>query len=557
MMNAAVNIILLIAFIVAATPAGAVDQAKNQDAAPAAEAGAQDNWSNLDVLVSTINAKRRELAAKRRELVASRDDLESERLKKEIEQISLDLDSLQTAWEMLATGGADLGLFGVKTETAFNWRTELQSVFEPILVELKRLTERPRKIERLRGDQNFYQRRLDVAEEALQNITQYREKAPSPSLKAAFGGLEDRWRKRRDDLKNHLQLVNFELQEMFAPSKQSQRDPVQALKELLSGRVLNLLIAALVMMVVYLLLRGAAQIYSRVRLRKSRRRTIMARATGLLLYLSTTLLVLLSGMAVFYVQGDWLLLGLFIIVLAGAAWAIQKSLPHYIVEAKLMLNLGPVREGERLIYNDLPWLVKSLNFYTTLVNPQLDGGTLRIPVRELVGYNSREYSADEPWFPTRSGDFVVLDDGSYGKVLAQTPELVQLTVLGATKTYRATAFVDQKPRNLSRQGFTLVLTFGLDYQHQERITTDIRYTLEQELVSGMRRADVAQLLTGLTVEFSQAASSSLDFVIIANFNGEAADRFYKIQRLLQGLAVDACNKHHWVIPFTQVTLHQA
>ena len=60
-------------------------------------------------------------------------------------------------------------------------------------------------------------------------------------------------------------------------------------------------------------------------------------------YILTAVLVLLSVMAVFYVRGDWLLLGLLIILLVGAAWALQKSLPGYLMEAKLMLNLGSVR----------------------------------------------------------------------------------------------------------------------------------------------------------------------------------------------------------------------
>ena len=423
---------------------------------------------------------------------------------------------------------------------------------------MKRLTERPRKIERLRNDRKFYQQRLDVAEAALQSVTEYRENAPTPSLKNAFAAMETRWRNRRDDLKNHVQLIDFELQEMFAPEKQAHRDPMAALKEMLSGRVLNLVLAAVVMTLVYLLLRGAAYLYNKAFMKASRRRrAFVARLGSLLFYIFTTLLVLLSGMAVFYVLGDWLLLGLFIIALVGAAWALQRSLPHYILEAKLMLNLGPVREGERLIYHGLPWLVKAMGFYTTLVNPKLESGMLKVPLRELVGYNSREYSVNEPWFPTAAGDFVTLDDGKYGQIVAQTPENVQLKVLGAVKTYRATAFLEQNPRNLSQQGFTLVMTFGLDYQHQEQITTTIRDTLEQELSASLRQTDVASCLTQLTVEFSQAGASSLDFAVITTFTGDAADRYFKIQRLLQRLAVDACNKHSWVIPFTQITVHQA
>jgi hypothetical protein len=251
------------------------------------------------------------------------------------------------------------------------------------------------------------------------------------------------------------------------------------------------------------------------------------------------------------------LLGLFIIILVGAAWALQRSLPRYMDEAKLMLNLGAVREGERLTYGDLPWRVKSLGFYCTLVNPLLEGGTLLLPLRDLVGYHSREFATDEPWFPSRAGDYVILENGSYGQIVMQTPESVQVRVLGAIKTWRASAFIDQNPRNLSQQGFTLVLNFGLDYQHQQDITTTVRETLEQELKAEIEQAAIATCLTSLAVEFAQAGASSLDLAVIAGFSGEVADKYFQIQRLLQRLIVEACNRHGWVIPFNQITVHQA
>ena len=99
------------------------------------------DWQHLETLVTTINNTREELAQVRAKLRASEDERERSRLTNEAEQLSLDLESLQTAWEMLATGGTDLRLFGVKTDVAFDWRDELQSVFEPVLVELKSLTE--------------------------------------------------------------------------------------------------------------------------------------------------------------------------------------------------------------------------------------------------------------------------------------------------------------------------------------------------------------------------------------------------------------------------------
>jgi hypothetical protein len=541
-----------------AAPAATAPAAEPPAAPTAAETRSPENWRNLQALIDTIDSTGSELARQRGALRDAADDRERARIYAEIDRLTLDLGSLQTALEMLATEGADLSLFGIKEEVAFNWRQELQSVFEPILVELKRLTERPRKIERLRTDQSYYKQRLDVAENALRNVTKNRENAPTPELQQAFAAIEQRWQQRREDLSNRYTLTTYELEETLSPSAAGERDPVEALKELFSGRLLNLALAVAAAVLVYLVMRLLAGVYERRIMPRARRRgAFAARVVGLLFYLFTGLLVLLTVMAVFYVRGDWLLLGLLIIILVGAAWAMQKSLPAYLTEAKLMLNLGSVREGERLVYNGLPWRVESLNFFATLVNPLLQGGTLRIPVRALVNSYSRAFHPEEPWFPARAGDFVRLDDSTFGQVLTQTPECVQLKVLGAVKTYGIADFLAKNPLDISLAGYTLAVTFGLDYSHQGGVTGDIRDRLESDLAVGLAHSEAAPYLVSFALDFKAAASSSLDFIALATFTGAAAEHYFAFQRLLQRLIVDACNTHGFVIPFEQVTVHMA
>jgi len=550
------RLVAICSFAVLAFAALAAPESAPPAAPTAAETRSPENWRNLQALIDTINTTTGELDRQRGALRDAADDRERARIHAEIDRLTLDLGSLQTALEMLATEGADLSLFGVKEEVAFNWRQELQSVFEPVLVELKRLTERPRKIERLRTDQAYYKQRLDVAENALRNVAENRENAPTPGLQQAFGAIEQRWQQRREDLSNRYTLATYELEEMLSPSSAEQRDPAEALKELLSGRILNLGFAVAAAVIVYLVMRLLAGAYERRIMPRARRRgAFAARVVGLLFYLLTGLLVLLTVMVVFYVRGDWVLLGLLIIILVGAAWALQKSLPAYMTEAKLMLNLGPVREGERIIYNGLPWRVDALNFSATLVNPLLQGGTLRIPVRTLVESYSRAFHPEEPWFPARTGDYVLLDDNTFGQVLAQTPECVQLLALGAVKTYGVGAFLARNPLDLSLRGFSVAVTFGLDYSHQGGATGDVRDRLERDLAVGLGHSEAAPYLVSFALDFKAATSSSLDFIAIATFTGAAAENYIAFQRLLQRLIVDACNTHGFVIPFEQVTVH--
>jgi hypothetical protein len=61
----------------------------------------------------------------------------------------------------------------------------------------------------------------------------------------------------------------------------------------------------------------------------------------------------------------------------------------------------------------------------------------------------------------------------------------------------------------------------------------------------------------LDVKFLSAAASSLDYELSADMTGESAARYRDVVRALPRIAVDACNEYGWVIPFTQITLHQA
>ncbi len=542
-------------FLVAAWLCGSSFAQPVEPASPAQSEKRIDSWRHFESLVRTINEARQELTDARKRLQSAQDDTEREQLGADIERLSREIESLQMAWEMWATGGVDVQLFAPKASEKFDWRDELESVFEPIVVELRRLTERPRKMERLRSELSFYEQRLAAAEAAYANVAALKGQAPSEELVAAFSALEERWRKRRDDLQTRLELVNYELRELLTPSQPGEQKAKAALQELLSGRFVNLVLALLAAGATYGLLRMVSRGYVALAARRGRRRSTFSRAVNLTFMTVAVVLSLFAAMAVLYARGDWILLGLLLIVLVGVALTLQRTLPGYMKEAKMLLNIGPVREGERVVYNGLPWKVASLNVYSTLVNPALRGGRLRLPVSELETLISRRHDEDEPWFPSREEDFVLLDDDTFGKVVMQTPEVVQLRVAGAVRSYPTETYLGKCPQNLSHEGFAVVVKFGIDYDYQSTVTTEIRSTLESFIGGRLKEHEVGAYLKEFFVEFDEAAASSLDFMIYALFSGEAAPHYRRIRRLLQSVAVDACNAHGWVIPFSQVTVH--
>jgi len=133
---------------------------------------------------------------------------------------------------------------------------------------------------------------------------------------------------------------------------------------------------------------------------------------------------------VIYQRGDVLLLGLMILLFVGLALGARHLLPRYVSEARLLLNIGPMREGERLLFRDLPWCIESINMYTVLKNPELTG-ELRIPLTTLDGIASRPVG-DDPWFPTSPGDVVLIDNdpSQLAEVMDQNPDTVTLRERG-------------------------------------------------------------------------------------------------------------------------------
>jgi hypothetical protein len=510
----------------------------------------------LDDLTRALAAARDEAKTLRNQIENTKDEAEKQQLKADLNKLNTQIDELVISLERVAAGSTDLEVFEEQPQEDFNWKQELEEVFEPLLVELKRLTERPRKIEQLRSDQALYEERLKVAEAAFESIAQFRAEAKRLEVKEELARLEKLWRKRREELRNKLKVTIIELRTLLAPSDESATNPLKTVRDFFSGRGLDVILALGAAGVSYFLLHGVHQLYVRRFIYSPKRRRLFAvRLLNLLFASLTSLIAIFAAMVVLSVRGDWLILGLLLLLLIGAVFGLRNFLPLYLKEMRILLNIGSVREGERIVYRGLPWEVATLNFYSKLVNPALSGGGLRLPLGELATLNSRPYSDDEGWFPTRKGDYVLLDDNTFGKILLQTPEYVQLAMLGAVRTYPVESFLAKNPCNLSVQGFGVMVTLGLDYRHQAEITTAIRDQVERYVGGKLQAHPLSAHLSNLIVDFNEAAASSLDIAIIGVFTGEAAGDYFPARRLLQRLAVEACNHFGWTIPFNQLSVH--
>ncbi len=512
----------------------------------------------IKMLGSIIELKKslsERMAEKNQLLETSSSETEKAALLAEISKLDKQLAAANADFERIATG-IDIGLFTEKKEEQFDWKDELLSLVKPGITEMKRLTIKARQKTKLKDELSAYQDLVPVVKKANENLQALISKATDKQLKADLESLVPEWEGVGNQIKNKLDLVEMQLLEITEKETSLLDGSKKSIKNFFKTRGLILFIAIMAVIGLVLLLRVSYLFLIKfIPGSQARYRPFHVRAIGLLYRVMTLVLVLLALILVFYMFEDWVLLSLSIILLIGLGWGAKHTLPQFWLQSRLMLNIGPVREGERIFYQGVPWLVKNINMFSTLENPSL-GVILRLPIGELMDKTSREFDKNEPWFPCRKNDWVLLADNTWGCVVSLSHELVELVQRGGgRKVYQTRDFLAQSPLNLSVD-FRLKVLFGISYTLQADATGRIL-----EITAAYLREQIAQegyepSLVKLSVEFAQAGASSLDFVVIADFKGELAPMYRPLERAIQRWCVDLCTQNNWEIPFPQLTVHK-
>jgi len=514
--------------------------------------------AQLVSIAASIQERRHHLEVLRKELAEAQTASEKAELEQQIKELEELIQATRNAFESIATGGLDSSIFLDQPEQPFNWQQDLFYVISPLLDELKRMTETPRLIGRLNSEIAEQESRLILINRALAYIADVKAGVEEEALLQRLLDLERTWQQRGSDAQLELQLLRNRLEGLREEQYTFWSRLHQGLLNFIAGRGVVLVLAFFAAGAVWFLMQALPKVIARrekdqapePRKRYSRLMTYGYQALRGLLSLIALLLVL-------YIFGDWLLMSLALIILFFLAISFKNYLPQFMTEARLLLDMGPVREGERIILDGIPWQVKSLDIdYSTLRNPELQGGELHIPLANLASLISRPLEPDEPLFPTRAGDFVILSDGTFGQVLLQTPEIVEMKVIGATRTLSTSSFLDASPRNLSRNGFGYIVTFGIDYQHQAICLEEVPGIFHAAVTDALKASSEGDSLESVLVDFKEAGASSLDYLIFVNMSGKAAGSYWAVGRIVQQACVRTCNERGWIIPFTQLTVHQ-
>ncbi len=535
--------------------AQSTEQTENATTEPVAESPQAQAIRRLLAIKLALDEKRgriRELI----EQLQTADEVDQERIRAQITELRETIATLMQSFENVAVNGASLSSLDPQPKEKLSWNDELMQIAQPLLNSLKEATEKPRRIEELRREIALYQQQFEVTRQAVEALAQFDQQEVPPQVAQGLAGLTASWQERSRDIERTLNLTLDELRALESEEIDILATMLGIGEEFFLGRGLTLLIAIFTGIGLWLTMRTLHRLV-RAR-RKVREDSERASRVRLLLYgyhLLTILMVSMGVLSVFYVRGDLLLLSLSIIALVMLMLGTWRFLPRYVQEGRLLLNVGAAREGERVIYGGLPFRITSLNLYSELRNPELEG-VIRLPLAAMAQLISRP-RGNESWFPSRVGDYLLLADGSFAHVLQQSIDWVRLKVMGSIVHIGSADFLQQPVRNISSEGFGVAVTFGIDYQHQAIALQEVPHRMRDALNSAFADADFGADLKDLLVEFKAAGLNSLDYLVYASMDGNSAASYFSIGRLIQQTCVDTCNREGWVIPFTQITLHQA
>ena len=464
------------------------------------------------------------------------------------------LKNAEVAFESIVTGGLDLENFKEVPDQSFDWQSDLIEIIQPIFQSLKDLTEQPRAIERIRKTIEFYQQNLSEVENSILKIEEWSQAEVDRATRGQIQTIQEDWRKRKAEAQRNLELFQLQLRNLQIRQESIWTSVWSAFGAFLTGRGLNLMLAVLATMAVWFGMRT----FLRFMVPKEGVDEFQTRSQySRVLFYTYRILMMMASTAVFlivlYVTGDWLLLGLALLILAGIAIGLKKYLPQFLAEAKLLLNLGAVREGEMVTYEGVPWIVKSINIYSHLVNPVLEGGELRMPLGEMSKLISQPIAEDEPWFPSNLHDYILLPDGSFGQVVIQTPEFVQIKSREMIRTFLVSDYLNLGIKNLSMGAFACVGNFGISLEHQEICLDLVPNAFERSVGLFIDQNGLQPFLEELSVELSSIQSGSIQYFLYVRMKSPAAKYYWKILRIMQQACVATCNSERWKVKNPDIT----
>lgn len=449
-----------------------------------------------------------------------------------------------------------------KKEQKADFLGDIQQILSPAMNSFKQISERPRQIQELKEEAASINRRLSNALSAQKRLDNFIKNNEDRTLKRKLNDSKKSIKKLVKELEIEQEDLTFKIRKIEKDQEPFISTFSTLILDFFKTKGLNLFLATVVFIGVFWGFRvSQPRVIALIlfRINRSDKKEMygwVIRPIRVLYNVFSVIFAFFLAIITLYALNDWVLVTFILFTLAALVWSSKQYLPAFLEQSKIVLNLGAIRESERVIFNGIPWQIKSLGYYCHLYNPVLSGGFMRVNTKELLNLTSRRVIEKEPWFPTKTGDWIEMD-GLYGQVILQSPENVIIRQVGEEKTIiKASDFYQMSPQNLSN-GYEISFGFGVDYTHQAILFDEVIPNFERELIENFiaKHADIKDSIREFFIDFMQAGASSLDIGIFLRLEGNAASKKTILSRSLQTELVKLCNKYDYIIPFNQLTVH--
>ncbi|MDC7252919.1 hypothetical protein PE074_09370 [Wohlfahrtiimonas chitiniclastica] len=502
-------------------------------------------------------------------LKKTRDEEQQKELQTQLKTLKSQEKSLEDVFNKMVFGGINPQNFKTQEQTDnYNWQEELLVIVKPLFAELRSLTAKPREKDRLSYENSVLTERYKTLTNGLNALKEIPQDQLTPSAKKRVEQLSKQWGAHQQELLNQKNIIELQIKELESSDIPLEVRIKNALSSIFLGRGLILLLAVLAGATIVLIFGvGAKRLFMWFDKKRNRNwhkarseahKQVNTRLRFLWIIYSIVVYIaaMLAFLSVIYIQGDMVLFGLAVLVIFLGIISLRNYAPQYVSELKIFLNLGAVREGERIMYRGIPWVVTRLSFYCTCVNPLLENGRIRIALSEIAHLNSRPFNSEEDWFPTKVGDDIFLPNGKYAKVRRQTPEMVYLDSFFRETMIPTPEFYAMKVENLIN-GFYVSPTFGLDYCHTDLPVSTVATAFEEKVREKLTDIGVTEYLRSISVQVKRIIyGQAIEYAIIMEFDGACGGSYFRIERLVNHACLEVCQEHGWQLPRQQIAMSE-
>ncbi|MHC5225914.1 hypothetical protein [Ignatzschineria sp. LJL83] len=474
----------------------------------------------------------------------------------QLEQQKRDFEKM---FERLALGGLEIELYDIaNTEEEeilqYDWQKELIKIVQPVFSSLQNLTESQRKRDFIRTTRAELQQNLMAIDEALLHLETIDQSQLNEASLMQLNKIQSSWALKRAYHANQLELINLQYREIEKEGSLSERI-LQGVWSFITneGKILLLSLGAFFGILYFsswILRRIVTRHEKKVKSQHQVKKVSLLWRILLLVYeLFSFMLAFATLLVILHSSGDMVLFGLAILIILAMTISLRSSIPAYFKRLRTFLNMGLAREGERVIYQGIPWEIEHINLYSVfLFNPLLDNGRVRLTIDCIESMVSRDVPHSEAYYPTVAGDTVLIES-TFAKIVRQTPETVYLDSYGTAFEYGTEEFAAKKPRNITT-GYIASTQFVLDRSHRnddiDAIIEILKATANEELAKDPTMFGLSKAVYANFREINAYGDLVFGMSILMGPNAEGF--YFSTPRFLQRSGLIAAERFNWKLP---------